>query len=332
MNKKNNYKKYQKKFNEWMRQKLKDKDYTLQNRREISMTITEEELLSFRQCYTTDRKQKFYAARKELPKYWFISPRGTLISCYGATPHLVIPAIPGEDSKRREQYEMPKDRLIDPATLVALTFGGKATAQAEALIKTRGLKAFSHKQPRQKYVELHHIEGYRYGSTNQEIKELRAYNADIQRTILMTAIEHDMITHMPSPEEKFKNVKGMIKASQIFPHDRITMILQGEKRGTGEIFENGEKIEDRKSEAGGKTFEIQKIIGAVQMIPDVKVSLRFEDGKEVIRGKDMSKKDYDLMIRETEKEFRSGFIPYVSIMLENETKIFAVLESDGILV
>lgn len=331
MNKKNNYKKYQKKFNQWMKQKLESKDYTLQNRREDSITITEEELLSFRQCYTTDQKQKFYAARKELPKYWFVSPRGTLISCYDATPHLVVPTISGGGTNRREQYEMPKGRVIDPAVLVALTFGGKATEQAEALIQKRGLKAFSHKQPRQNYVELHHIDGYRHGAEDDEIRELRAYNADIHRTMLAVAVEHDMITYMPSPEETVKDIECMKKASQIFPHDRITAVLQGEKRGTGEIFEDAKKIEDGKIEAGGKTFKILGVKAALLKleVPKTKVSLRYADGKEVIRGKDISEEEYDLLIQMAEEEFRRGSVPYVHCTGKNGEEIFAILEPVG---
>lgn len=334
MNTRNNYKKYQKQFNEWVKQKLEDKDYMLQNRRGVGWETTEEELCSFQQCYTTDQKQKFYAARRELPKYWFISPCGTLISCYDETPHLVVPTISGGGTNRREQYEMPKGRVIDPAVLVALTFGGKATEQAEALIQKRGLKAFKHKPPRSNYVELHHIEGYMHGAEDEEIRELRAYNADIHRTMLAVAVEHDMITYMPSTEETVKDIECMKKASQIFPHDRITAVLQGEKRGTGEIFEDAKKIEDGKIEAGGKTFKILGVKDALLKleVPKTKVSLRYADGKEAVRGEDIPKTDYDLRIQMAEEEFRKRPVPYVHFTEENGEEIYAVRENGGILV
>ena len=57
---------------------------------------------SFVQCYTTNTTAKFYKVRHSLPKYWFISQYGNLISFRSVEGDYIKPFPTGKKGTQRE--------------------------------------------------------------------------------------------------------------------------------------------------------------------------------------------------------------------------------------
>lgn len=348
-----NYTIFKKRFIAWQAEELKKDSHILKSQIQkdgniIKNEITKEELLSFKQCYTVDKNEKFYKARQDLPKYWFVSDCGTLISFRSDIPCLIIPSksgkkIEAKSNNRREQYEISSRKSInrlklDPAVLVALVFGGDASDQAYKLLTRQGLKALKHKRGSRSAVELHHKEGYAHGETDQKVEEKRAYNADIRRTQFLTREEHDLLTYMPAVDApREKRIESMIKARNTLPNTHISFVVPYAQKG-GTIADKATiAVKDGKVtnvKIGEKELEV-KGTGVTLInigIPGYKVSLRFEDGQEVIREKDLSMEVYDDMMQEAWEIFLRHPISRFPISLKDGREIFAELENDGILV
>ncbi len=226
-------KEYNKIFEEWRQERLQKEDYIVKSRKQRDGSIktyefTKEELLSVKQCYAYKSGSKYAKAREGLVPYWFISDKGTLITCFYKNEGVlyVPPSFVGEKRKKgegiRQQYEMSNGkngkRKFDPAILVALTFDGKATESAERLLKKKGLKAL-------KEVQLNHEEGYKHGKTDEEVEANRPYNCDIRRTQFETVAEHELLTH-----QKARDISDF---ARVLSGDNIKMaILDDDHAGT----------------------------------------------------------------------------------------------------
>lgn len=177
--------------------------------------ITFKELRSFKQCYTDNPNDKYYTVRKQLPQYWFLSERGTLISCIKGVRY-VPPQTRTKDN--REYYKINyRDQNISVDALYNLVFGGRSSAAAEALLNEHGLEAMKW-SGRRALVECHHIKKAVYNETQ-----------------FLTANEHDIITHSIAPEAEIDKIRrSIIKVNKTI--DRGLIVIGGRK-GAGYITE-----------------------------------------------------------------------------------------------
>ena len=168
----------------------------------VAFTPKDDEV--FVQCYTADKKAKFYKARHYLPKYWFISQYGNLISFKGENGFYVKPSDTGKkaDGKQREAYKPQYIRdckapvNLDVGLLFALSFGYEATSKAQKLLDSSGLKALKRGEKGSYYVEIHHQQdGYKFAEGTETLEETfarRAYNCQRKRLLLIRNDEHNL--------------------------------------------------------------------------------------------------------------------------------------------
>ena len=199
--------------------------------------FSKKELMSFRQCYTTDKKSKYFKARQQLPKYWFVSENGTLITCK-KNVFLYVPTISGKTGRMREQCEVSASTKswdgihLDPAVIVNLVFGGKASRSARRALEKDGLMAL-------RVVDLHHMKGYRYSNTTADIRKNRAYNCDLRRTKFLMKKEHYLITYAPTEDApREKKIEFYKKLGELPMDGDGCRIMEVPGDGTGTILDN----------------------------------------------------------------------------------------------
>lgn len=182
----------------------------------------------FVQCYTADKRAKFYKARHYLPKYWFISQYGNLISFMGENGSYVKPSDTGQKAggKQREAYKPQyiKDCKapinLDVGLLVALSFGYEATTNAQKLLDSLGLNALKRetKNKHDHYVEIHHQgDGYKYAEGKETLEETfarRAYNCQRKRLLLIRNDEHN-ITKLQDDDKIMSSLPQVVTDEKI---------------------------------------------------------------------------------------------------------------------
>lgn len=323
MGRKSYAQKYLEKFETWKQEKLKNEDYFIKGSVENYIT-TKTELESFSQCYTKNESQKYFKARNQLPQYWFISDKGTLVTASRNGISFVKPSIRGSLNvnkkgltHRREVYELSCSKkgkkgkfdglTLEVGTLVSLVFGGTASQEAEELLNKYGLKVFA-----EQMVTLHHIEGYKYGLTKEEIESYRSYNCDISRTQFVTFWEHKVLTFTPSPDAPIEKFIERAKKNSGLADDHISVILSyGNHNGI--ILDNPTfKKENGKDviSVGEKELIIDKINFVLAEYPDIKSCLYYEDGSELVRGKDISEDIYDTILKSFESRINILYSRY----------------------
>lgn len=140
MNTKKNYKYYQEVFERW------DKRRTpLELRRLLRYTPKEDEI--FRPCYLPEssKGEPFYKARHALPKYWFVSNYGTMITVENDIPELFVNIVTDEDKiESTFDYDGWTYQIGNDA-LVALVFNDESYIEetAKEIIEENGIKAFT---------------------------------------------------------------------------------------------------------------------------------------------------------------------------------------------
>jgi hypothetical protein len=259
--KKTEAKKYAIEFENWRNKRLEEKNYTLTSRQINGTTrtyeATEEELKTFIQCYVEETaKVKYAKARAGLPEYWFISPKGTLLSNkeknQNGEPALSDPN--PEGIPRRIKYKISSTgkyaklngTKLDAGAVVNLCFGGKSTEKAEKLLNEQGLFALKKgkidkrkKRENQKQdvslVQLHHPFGYEIGDgSNEQIRENKAFNCGLERTQFISTAEHDTVTHfIDFNADKDKQTEHLLKFGKVVgDSNKITAVLShGDKTG-----------------------------------------------------------------------------------------------------
>ncbi len=194
---KNNFHTVKATFNKWN-----------ENRTSLHYKINDGEFIAaedeeFRPLYTTDKNDKFYKIRKDIPSNYWISDRGNLINVNPNSKNEKItalkPSYSGEEDKRREQYAIKINNhqfKPDPAELVALAFDGKATQKALELINEHGIDALRAINHQPAMVQLHHISHYKHVDI-KDMTEMRAENCRIENLMLIASDEHDIISNAP---------------------------------------------------------------------------------------------------------------------------------------
>lgn len=276
---------YLKIFREWQKEALKSKNYNVVSAKNHSQQITiqsltRSELQNFRQCYTTDKTTKYYKARHQLPKYWFLSDKGTLLTVANGKVELYTAYITKKTLKAREQYKISKYSIgVDPAVLVGFVFGCDCTSKAEKLINCNGLRALQ-----VGIVDLHHKKGYAHAKNadklKEELKENRIKNCKLKDILFCTHKEHDMLTYMPNTnsitaEAEYKQLQRIINT---YPDIKVPIVIVQDNNQGGYITEN---VEDIKNIFNSKN----QVLSFIQTIRDKNGNLRqipiIQNGKSI---------------------------------------------------
>lgn len=232
---------YVKRFNAWdrgvsnggdpvKRETLYSQDYG----NAVAFTPRDDEI--FVQCYTANKSSKYYKARHRLPKYWFISQYGNLVSFYSEAGNYVKPTPTGKPNKRREAYKpsylnkSDGPSNLEVGLLVALSFEYESSTHARELLDKQGLKALKRKQNGKKYVEIHHqCNGYKYAEgpeTPEETFARRAENCQRKKLWLGRNDEHNV----SKTEDEIKIVMDLPHA--VTDKKNVTFVKYPGKHGT----------------------------------------------------------------------------------------------------
>ena len=194
MNIKKNYKYYQAIFNQWNenRTKLTFKEY-------VVYTPKEDEI--FRPCYLPEssKGEPFYKARHALPKYWYVSNYGTMLTLKNGRVELYIGQT-STSNRLQSCFYVNGDRYsLSRESIVALVFNESVQCSdcARELIAKKGVKAFN-RGGYSKSVELHHSKGDLHPARFMDVYQIMEnvpINCALDRIELLTAMEHNYVHH-----------------------------------------------------------------------------------------------------------------------------------------
>ena len=189
-------------------------------------TLTSEVIINsddFRQCYNKANK-----ARKMLPKYWFLSKEGFLISVKGKKPKWIKPNLKSGRPQFKVWYN-GKAISITTYDLVALVWDSYISKDAYILIEKYGLKALgASKITNGKHspkVQGHHTrkEGYLSEKTYSNYVK----NNDPTKIQLLTNREHIILHSLTGSWDKDKNKFYMPKFTNV-PNKFIQIYTAGD--------------------------------------------------------------------------------------------------------
>lgn len=190
MNTTNNNIKYKKIFKEWNENRT-----PLAYRGIYQYEPMEDEI--FRQCYLpkTQKEEPFYKARHSLPKFWFCSNKGTIITVNKGYPELIIGQFDRNDRAQVSFYCEHDTHTVARESIVALVFNDlfDCTDKAKELIEKNGMQAFR-RRPDNLGVELHHKNGYIFPEKNTLGSEIfDNIPKNCENIQLVTRLEHNEI-------------------------------------------------------------------------------------------------------------------------------------------
>lgn len=192
----------------------------------------------FRQCYLSanHKKDYFYEVRKELPKDWWVSDRGYIVSFKGDKPKGYF----GQLSNDGRLQARLKDNILSYEAIKAFCFPEKMNLQENEtlkMIEEQGLKAFK-RTPGKEFVELHHEKGVIPAKDNQEALNLLPENSDLKHINFLRSTVHDILDGLGAyhkatdPEEKVKILAEKVADKDI---KEPLFILPGDRTRTGTV-------------------------------------------------------------------------------------------------
>lgn len=192
----------------------------------------------FRQCYLSanHKKDDFYEVRKELPKDWWVSDRGYIVSFKGDKPKGYF----GQLSNDGRLQARLKDNILSYEAIKAFCFPEKTNLQENEtlkMIEEKGLKAFK-RTPGKEFVELHHEKGIIPAKNNQEALKLLPENSDLNHINFLRSTIHDIMDGLGAyhkatdPEEKVKILAEKVADKGI---NEPLFILPGNRPRTGTV-------------------------------------------------------------------------------------------------
>lgn len=228
MRKNGKQKDYQKIFNKWN-----------EKREPIKVKVDDQEYIyepaegeEFRQCYVANsHKNKgltFLKARNELPKYWFVSNRGTILT----VKNNEITVYLGQFSGRRLQVRCD-NQTYSREVIVGLVFADQMlyiSPRVRKKIEEEGLQAFKSKRKGQK-VEAHHINLYVQSDNILGSLQNLKINACPQNIMFLLEHEHKLLTIYSGSGDELEKIK---KASEK-PIDCPRLIMQGDEPRSGQV-------------------------------------------------------------------------------------------------
>lgn len=262
-------KKYLKKYTEYKEYVIREKDFSI---------VTEEEILSAKQCYTEDESELFYTARQQFPQYLFITYNGKLLSFYRKKVKVLTADIKNRKKYPREYYNIStlsvpelkekniKKITIDVGALTKIVYGTeKCSNKAKKLLDEHGLLALRKPNKKSKpLVECHH--NYKY--IHENLIENRLKN--MESVTFLAYEEHLVLSNMLKIDAKEKQKKRFreleARYNDNLPNNYI--MIAGEDE---EIFSDAEGFEILDAEKGlvsimGKKLILESITGVEEFI------------------------------------------------------------------
>lgn len=194
MNTKKNYLFYQQIFRQWNENRIE-----LTFKDEIVYQPKEDEV--FRPCYLPEssKGEPFYKARHALPKYWYVSNYGTMLTVQNGRVELFVGQI-SSSNRLQSCFNYKGDRyVLSRESIVALVFNESVHCSdcARELIEKKGVKAFS-RGGYSTSVVLHHSKGYLQPVRLMDVYQIMEnvpINCALDRIELLTAMEHNYVHH-----------------------------------------------------------------------------------------------------------------------------------------
>lgn len=215
--KKKNYIKYKKIFESW------NKNRSILRDAKCNYTYIPDE--EFRQCYvpvTEKNSISFYKVRHALPRYWYISDKGTMITTYRGKVELYI-GQPTSDGRLQARFTYNGEYALQREAIVAIVFEEKIRIDSEVrkLIIDNGIKAFRKKGNTDKQrVELHHVNGHlkppqELIQNEEEILKLMSENCKFNAITFIRADYHKILTSTSAEMHK------RLLTGQLIPKDIV---------------------------------------------------------------------------------------------------------------
>lgn len=169
----------------------------------------------YKQCYKRGDR-----IREELPRYWFISKEGFLISLYYKQPKWVAPNIAAD----RPEFIISRKgttKSIATYTLVGLVWGSRRTVHAQQVMNAKGLDSLGRLEVLQNQRHVAKVQGHHSKIDYLPEKTIENYisNNDPSNIDLVTVREHDVLNKIKRGE-----TDSMIFYQPKFidvPHDEI---------------------------------------------------------------------------------------------------------------
>lgn len=240
----NEYQKYVKVFETWNENRTpltlrwKDEEYTY-------YPDSSEE---FRPCYLEtipeNEQVRFFKARNEMPKNWWVSDQGTIIRIIGNKKNGYRAALYYGQSGSRLQVRIKEDAYPREA-IVGLVFADKLPyidGKTAECIEEKGLKAFRRNQ-NGTGVEVHHCSSYVPFNTRAEAMRNLKVNCNPKNIRFLLAKMHDILAHMQprmkrlySGTETLEDIHTLgEEISRASVGDRTTTFLPGESGRQGDV-------------------------------------------------------------------------------------------------
>ena len=192
----------------------------------------------FRQCYLSanHKKDEFYQVRKELPKDWWVSDRGYIVSFKGDKPKGYF----GQLSNDGRMQVRLKDNILSYEAIKAFCFPEKMNLQENEtlkMIEEQGLKAFKRMSGKE-FIELHHEKGIIPAKDNQEALQLLPENSNLRHINFLRNTVHDILDGLGAyhkaidPDEKVKILADKVADKDI---KEPLFILPGDRPRTGTV-------------------------------------------------------------------------------------------------
>lgn len=192
----------------------------------------------FRQCYLSanHKKDDFYQVRKELPKDWWVSDRGYIVSFKGDIPKGYF----GQLSNDGRMQVRLKENVLSYEAIKAFCFPERLNLRENEtvrMIEEQGLRAFK-RMPRKEFVELHHEKRIIPAKNNQEALKLLPENSDLNHINFLRSTVHDIMDGLGAyhkatdPEEKAKILAEKVADKGI---KEPLFILPGNRPRTGTV-------------------------------------------------------------------------------------------------
>lgn len=155
----------------------------------------------FRPCYLEtipeNERVRFFKARNEMPKNWWVSDQGTIIRIIGNKKDGYRAALYYGQSGSRLQVRIKKDAYPREA-IVGLVFADKLPyidGKAAECIEKKGLKAFRRNR-NGTGVEVHHCSSYVPFNTRTEALRNLKVNCNPKNIRFLLSKMHDILAHM----------------------------------------------------------------------------------------------------------------------------------------
>lgn len=207
----------------------------------------------WRQCYKQNDEN-----REELPKYWFYSDRGNLISVLSGKPYLIKKISKNKKNIGRDRYHyhvdingVKKSKCIFCTRLTFLVFGTKAYGKAEEEYNKYGIDALI-----EGFLNLHHI----WEKSNNSPEFLQ----------LLKVIVHRLITKAQRTKVNIENVLAEFCkiACEEEPY-KISVLFPGHKvdKNTLEMINDNEiKYIDTLDSQDNIKFATEQALGKLKSI------------------------------------------------------------------